>query len=145
MMKTVEKNVLVLHSAEHMFDLVNTVEDYPKFLPWCNRTEILKRDAQMLEAVLHMDYMKIRQSFSTRNTNERPHSIRMDLLNGPFRALSGTWNFTSIQDLGCKIDFRLQYEFASTVLSALIGPVFNHIADTLVDAFIQEADQRYHE
>lgn len=144
-MKTVEKNVLVLHSAEHMFDLVNTVEDYPKFLPWCNRTEILKRDEHMLEAVLHMDYMKIRQSFSTRNTNERPHLIRMDLLNGPFRALSGTWQFTPIQDLGCKIDFCLQYEFASTLLSTLIGPVFNHIADTLVDAFIQEADRRYHE
>lgn len=142
-MKTVEKSVFVLHSAEHMFDLVNAVEDYPQFLPWCNRTDILKREGDILEAVLHMDYMKIRQSFATRNINDRPVQIRMELLNGPFKSLSGTWQFTSIQDLGCKIDFRLQYELASGVLSALIGPVFNHIANTLVDAFIQEADRRY--
>lgn len=144
-MKTVEKNVFVLHSAEHMFDLVNTVEDYPKFLPWCNRTEILKREDDLLEAVLYMDYMKIRQSFATRNLNKRPHQIHMDLLNGPFRSLTGMWQFTSIQDLGCKIEFRLQYEFTNSVLSALIGPVFNRIADTLVDAFIKEADRLYHE
>lgn len=143
MMKTVEKSVLVLHSAEHIFDLVNTVEDYPKFLPWCNRTDILKRDEQSLEAVLYMDYMKIRQSFATRNINQRPNKIQMSLLNGPFRKLEGTWQFTSIDDLGCKIDFRLEYEFSNAVLSTLIGPVFNIIATTLVDAFIKEADRRY--
>ncbi len=143
MMKTVEKSILVLHSAEHIFDLVNTVEDYPKFLPWCNRTDILKRDEQSLEAVLYMDYMKIRQSFATRNINQRPNKIQMSLLNGPFRKLEGTWQFTPIDDLGCKIDFRLEYEFSNAVLSALIGPVFNIIATTLVDAFIKEADRRY--
>ena len=143
MMKTVEKSVLVLHSAEHIFDLVNTVDDYPKFLPWCNRTDILKRDEQSLEAVLYMDYMKIRQSFATRNINQRPNKIQMSLLNGPFRKLEGTWQFTPFDDLGCKIDFRLEYEFSNAVLSALIGPVFNIIATTLVDAFIKEADRRY--
>lgn len=143
MMKTVEKSVLVLHSAEHIFDLVNTVEDYPKFLPWCNRTDILKRDEQSLEAVLYMDYMKIRQSFATRNINQRPNKIQMSLLNGPFRKLEGTWQFTPIDDLGCKIDFRLEYEFSNALLSALIGPVFNIIATTLVDAFIKEANRRY--
>nr|WP_232339927.1 MULTISPECIES: type II toxin-antitoxin system RatA family toxin [unclassified Snodgrassella] len=142
-MKTVEKSVLVLHSAEHIFDLVNTVEDYPKFLPWCNRTDILKRDEQSLEAVLYMDYMKIRQSFATRNINQRPNKIQMSLLNGPFRKLEGTWQFTPIDDLGCKIDFRLEYEFSNALLSALIGPVFNIIATTLVDAFIKEANRRY--
>ena len=143
MMKTVEKSVLVLHSAEHIFDLVNTVEDYPKFLPWCNRTDILKRDEQSLEAVLYMDYMKIRQSFATRNINQRPNKIQMSLLNGPFRKLEGTWQFTPIDDLGCKIDFRLEYEFTKAVLSALIGPFFNIIATTLFDAFINEADTSY--
>ena len=142
-LKTVEKNVLVLHSAEQMFDLVNTVEDYPRFLPWCARTEVLRREGDVLEAMLHMDYMKVRQSFGIRNHNRPPHEIRMDLLNGPFKSLSGTWRFTPLGDLGCKIEFRLEYEFASSMLSALIGPVFNRIATTLVDAFIQEADRRY--
>ena len=141
--KTVEKTVLVLHSAEQMFDLVDTVEDYPQFLPWCSRTEVLKREGDELEAMLYMDYMKVRQSFGTRNHNTRPHHIRMDLLDGPFKRLSGEWRFHPVGDLGCRIEFRLEYEFASSVLSALIGPVFNRIAATLVDAFIQEADRRY--
>ncbi|WP_156471606.1 type II toxin-antitoxin system RatA family toxin [Snodgrassella sp. CFCC 13594] len=143
--KTVDKSVIVLHSAEHMFDLVNTVEDYPRFLPWCSGTDIIKREGDVLEAMVHMDYMKMRQSFTTRNHNTRPTDISMSLLNGPFKSLSGHWHFAPIDDLGCKIDFRLQYEFASAVLSALIGPVFNRIATTLVDAFIQEADRRYDE
>ncbi len=142
-LKTVEKNVLLLHRAEQMIDFVNTVEDYPRFLPWCARTEVLRREGDVLEAMLHMDYMKVRQSFGTRNHNRPPHEIRMDLLNGPFKSLSGTWRFTPLGDLGCKIEFRLEYEFASSMLSALIGPVFNRIATTLVDAFIQEADRRY--
>ena len=100
-------------------------------------------EGDVLEAMLHMDYMKVRQSFGTRNHNRPPHEIRMDLLNGPFKSLSGTWRFTPLGDLGCKIEFRLDYEFASSMLSTLIGPVFNRIATTLVDAFIQEADRRY--
>lgn len=142
-LKTVEKTVLVLHSAEQMFDLVDTVEDYPQFLPWCSRTEVLKREGDTLEAMLYMDYMKVRQSFGTRNHNERPHRIRMELLEGPFKRLSGEWRFHPVGDSGCRIEFVLEYEFAGSVLSALIGPVFNRIAATLVDAFIREADRRY--
>lgn len=142
-LKTIEKNVLVLHSAEQMFDLVNTVEDYPRFLPWCSRAEVLHCEGDELEAMLHMDYMKVKQSFGTRNHNQRPHRIGMELLNGPFKSLSGLWRFTPLGDLGCKIEFSLHYEFASSMLSTLIGPVFNRIAATLVDAFIQEADRRY--
>ncbi len=141
--QTVHKNILVPHSAENMFHLVNTVEDYPKFLPWCSRSEVLRREGNELEAMLYMDYMKVKQSFGTRNHNTPPHEIRMQLLNGPFKSLNGIWRFTPLGDLGCKVEFQLQYEFASSVLSALIGPVFGRIANTLVDAFIQEADRRY--
>lgn len=143
--KTVEKTVWVLHSAEQMFALVDGVEDYPQFLPWCSRSEVRKREGEVLEAMLYMDYMKVRQSFGTRNHNHPPHSIRMELLDGPFKRLSGQWQFQPVGALGCRIDFKLEYEFSSSVLSALIGPVFNRIAATLVDAFIQEADRRYDE
>lgn len=143
--KIVEKNVLVLHSVEQMFQLVDTVEDYPKFLPWCSQTEILRREDNILEAVVHMDYMRVRQSFSTRNHNQPPHEIHISLLNGPFKSLNGVWKFTPLGEVGCKIDFKLSYEFSSSILSTLIAPVFNRIAATLVDAFIQEADKRYDE
>lgn len=142
-LKTIEKNVLVLHTAEQMFELVDRVEDYPQFLPWYSKTEIISRSGNELQARLFMDYMKVRQSFATRNQNIPGREIRMALLEGPFKTLNGTWRFIPLGDDACKIEFRLQYEFAGSVLSALISPVFSHISGTLVDAFIKEADKRY--
>ena len=88
-------------------------------------------------------YMKVRQSFATHNHNIPGREIRISFLEGPFKALHGTWKFIPLGDDACKIEFRLQYEFASSMLSALISPVFSHVSGTLVDAFIKEADKRY--
>ena len=142
-MKTVEKNVLVLHSAEQMFELVDRAEDYPQFLPWYSKTEIIERKGNELKARLFMDYMRVQQSFATHNHNIPGREIRMDLLEGPFKTLNGTWKFIPLGDDACKIEFRLQYDFAGSILSALISPVFSHLSGALVDAFIKEADRRY--
>ncbi len=142
-MKTVEKNVLVLHSAAQMFELVDKVEDYPQFLPWYGRTEVLMREGNELKARLYMDYKGVKQSFATHNRNTPGEEIRMDLLEGPFKTLSGTWRFTDLGDDMCQVAFKLQYDFANPMLSALISPVFGHLAGKLVDAFIAEADRRY--
>lgn len=142
-MKTIQKSVLVPYQTEQIFDLVNDVANYPAFLPWCSNTEILKQDEHSLDAIMYIDYLKIRQSLSTRNVNIRPNQIRMSLLDGPFKSLEGCWQFTPIDTIGCKIDFKLEYEFTSNILSAMIAPVFNLIADSMVDAFIKEADRRY--
>ena len=142
-MKTVEKNVLVPHSAQQMFDLVDKVEDYPQFLPWYGKTEILSRTENQLEARLHMDYKGVKQSFATRNRNIPGREIRMDLLDGPFKTLRGSWQFEDLGGDCCKIEFRLEYDFANPMLSALISPVFSHLAGRLVESFIAEADKRY--
>lgn len=142
-MKKVEKNVLVLHSAEEMFELVDKVEDYPKFLPWYSKTEVIERKDNELKARLFMDYMRVKQSFATHNHNIPGQEIRMDLLEGPFKTLRGTWKFIDLGDDMCKVEFRLEYDFSNAVLSAMISPVFGHLAGTLVDAFIKEADRRY--
>ena len=142
-MKTVEKNVLVLHSAEQMFELVDWVEDYPHFLPWYGKTEVIAREGNELKARLFMDYKGVKQSFATHNHNVAGREIKMDLLEGPFRMLQGTWRFIPLGDDACKIEFKLQYDFANPMLSALISPVFGHLAGKLVDAFIAEADKRY--
>ncbi len=142
-MKTVEKNVLVLHSAEQMFELVDRVEDYPHFLPWYGKTEVIAREGNELKARLFMDYKGVKQSFATHNHNVVGREIKMDLLEGPFRMLQGTWRFIPLGDDACKIEFKLQYDFANPMLSALISPVFGHLAGKLVDAFIAEADKRY--
>lgn len=142
-MKKVEKNVLVLHSAEQMFELVDRVEDYPKFLPWYSKTEIIERNGNELKARLFMDYMRVQQSFATHNHNIPGKEIRMDLLEGPFKTLCGTWKFIDLGGDMCKIEFKLEYDFSSALLSAVISPVFSHLTGTLVDAFIKEADRRY--
>ena len=142
-MKKVEKNVLVLHSAEQMFELVDRVEDYPEFLPWYSKTEIIERNGNELKARLFMDYMRVQQSFAPHNHNIPGKEIRKDLLEGPFKTLRGTWKFIDLGGDMCKIEFKLEYDFSSALLSAVISPVFSHLTGTLVDACIKEADRRY--
>ena len=139
-MAQVEKTVLVGHSAERMFNLVDQVEDYPRFLPWCGGVELHRRDDQVTEATLHIDYHGIKQQFTTENHKTFPTAMEINLKNGPFKHLEGFWRFTPLAEDACKVQFRLQYEFSSTILEKLIAPVFNHIANTFVEAFVQQAE-----
>ena len=142
-MARVEKSVLVAHPPERMFDLVDRVEDYPTFLPWCGGTELKIRDEDITVATIHIAYMGIRQSFTTENTKTRPHEMRIKLKDGPFSELKGDWLFFPLGDDACKIEFRLQYVFSSRVLETLLAPVFSHITNTFVDAFVRRADEVY--
>lgn len=142
-MAAVNKSVLVGYSAQKMFDLVDRVEDYPEFLPWCGGTEVKLRDNQRLVATIHIDYMHIKQHFTTENLNAPPHRITMQLLDGPFQKLDGEWQFTALAEEACKIEFRLHYEFSNKLLEAVLGPVFGYIANSFMEAFIQRAEQLY--
>ena len=142
-MQVVEKKVLVAHTPAQMFALVDKVENYPRFLPWCAKAEEHAREGDQQVASLHIDYLKIRQHFTTRNTLCDGESILMELVEGPFQHLQGLWQFTPLGDFGCKVEFTLRYEFSSKLLEKVIGPVFGHISGTLVDAFIKHADKVY--
>ena len=139
-MNKVEKTVLVMHSAEKMFGLVDAVEDYPKFLPWCGGTALLARDANNTKATIHINYHGIKQSFTTLNTKQMPKSMLISLVDGPFKQLNGEWQFVPLQENACKIVFKLNYEFANSMLEKIIAPVFSHIANTFVDSFVKRAD-----
>ena len=142
-MAEVRKSVLVGHSAAQMFALVDAVENYPEFLPWCSGTELIHRDAQVLRAEIRINYRGVKQRFSTENPKEEPHWMRIALLEGPFKSLSGEWRFTELGASGCRIDFNLRWEFSSRLLEMLVSPVFNHIANNLVDAFVARARKVY--
>lgn len=144
-MPEVVKTVLVAYTPAEMFTLVDAVEDYPSFLPWCGGSELHLRDEAVTEATLHIRYMQVKQHFSTRNTKQFPVAMQLRLKEGPFRALDGEWRFKPLGDAACKIEFTLRYEFSSTLLAKLLGPVFGHIADTLVDAFVRRAEVVYGE
>jgi ribosome-associated toxin RatA of RatAB toxin-antitoxin module len=139
-MPTVSKSVLVEHSAQQMFDLVDRVEDYPEFLPWCGGTTVLERTPATLVSRIDINFRGVRAHFTTANRNEAPQRIVISLRDGPFRELDGSWHFLSLMPQACKVEFHLRYDFASRVLQGMIGPVFNHIATTFIDAFVKRAD-----
>lgn len=142
-MAVIEKSVLIARTAQQMFDLVDRVEDYPKFLPWCGGTELLTRTETVTAARLHINYHGIKAHFATENPKEAPHWMNIQLREGPFRKLDGNWRFTQLGDVGCKVEFRLSYEFSSSVLERVLGPVFNHIASTFIESFVKRAQQVY--
>lgn len=142
-MALVEKSVLIRHSAQQMFDLVDRVEDYPAFLPWCNRTELKFRDAQKTAATLFINYRSVKSHFTTENEKEAPLWMNIRLVDGPFRRLEGRWQFRPLADDACKIEFQLSYEFSSRMFEKIIGPVFSQIANTFVDAFVKRASEVY--
>lgn len=142
-MAYVEKSVLVGHGAESMYRLVDDIEKYPEFLPWCGGASVEAHDGKITRATLHIDYHGLRQKFSTENLKDPPHHIDINLVNGPFRHLDGDWRFIPLAPNACKIEFKLRYEFSGKLLEKLVGPVFNYIANTFVDAFVRRAEQVY--
>jgi ribosome-associated toxin RatA of RatAB toxin-antitoxin module len=111
-MADVKKNVLVNHSCEKMFSLVDCIEDYPLFLPWCGGSQIIERNDKITKALIHIKYSGVNQSFSTQNTKNHPHRIDLKLIDGPFKVLEGYWVFTAINKDACSIEFHLHYEFS---------------------------------
>lgn len=142
-MANVKKTVLVNHSAAQMFYLVDDVRQYPKFLPWCGGVDLIQQDDASTVATLHIDYHGLRQSFTTENHKNFPVAMNIQLKNGPFKHLNGSWHFLALNDDACKIDFLLNYEFENSFLEKIIAPVFNHIANTFVDGFVKHADAIY--
>lgn len=142
-MAVVHKSILVGFSAEQMFALVDRVEEYPEFLPWCGGVRVQQREGGRLVATIDINYHGIRQSFTTANTNEPPHRMKMDLVDGPFKSLDGVWTFTPLRENACKVEFDLRYEFSSRILEQIIGPVFNMIANSFIDSFSRRAETVY--
>ena len=142
-MAQVQKTVLVSHSAEQMYALVDEVERYPEFLPWCGGVNLIKRDAASTIATLHIDYHGLKQNFTTENHKTFPSQMDIRLKDGPFKHLEGVWRFIALADNACKVEFRLSYEFSNIFLEKIIAPVFSHIANTFVDGFVSRADQVY--
>jgi ribosome-associated toxin RatA of RatAB toxin-antitoxin module len=142
-MHDVRKSVLVPYAASEMFDLVDRVDLYPQFLPWCGGSALLATRATGKTARIDIDYHGVKAHFTTDNVNTPPSSIVITLKDGPFRKLHGEWHFHALKDNACKVEFKLSYEFATSLLDRAIGPVFSHIANTFIDAFVRRAEAVY--
>jgi ribosome-associated toxin RatA of RatAB toxin-antitoxin module len=137
---TVRKSVLVPYAAEEMFSLVERVEDYPSFLPWCGGTDVQRHEDGSMTATVQIAFRGIQQSFTTHNEHEPGRRITMTLRDGPFSHLRGEWRFTPLRADACKVEFDLEYRFAVGLLGRALAPVFDHIARSFVDAFVQRAE-----
>lgn len=145
-MKTVHKSVLIWYSPQEMFDLVTDVSKYPAFLPWCEKASIVGEHGTGVTAEIGLSFGGIRQTFTTRNEHIAGREVAMHLVSGPFSNLDGKWTFQPVGEgsqRACKVELSLSYGFSGGALGKLIGPVFDKIAGSLVDAFVKRAEQVY--
>jgi ribosome-associated toxin RatA of RatAB toxin-antitoxin module len=139
----IKKSALVRHSAEQMFKLVADVEHYPDFLPWCSSTELLSATDEQICGRIEVARLGVRQKFSTCNRIDPPHRMQIDLMDGPFRKLTGAWTFRALREDACKVELELDFEFSGRLIDKAFGGVFGQIANSLVDAFCKRADEVY--
>jgi len=147
-MKHVNKTVLLWYSATEMYQLVTAVEDYPSFLPWCDHAEVIERRDDGVTARIGLAYAGVKHDFTTRNKHVPGTAVIVKLVDGPFSLLDGTWAFQPLGRPGspaqaCKIVFDLRYAFAGRALEAVLSPVFDRVANTLVDSFVKRAESVY--
>ncbi|MBL4682791.1 MAG: type II toxin-antitoxin system RatA family toxin [Pseudomonadales bacterium] len=142
-MRRVTRSALVTHTANQMFDVVNDVNRYAEFLPWCVDSVVLEDVNNIMVAQLVIARGGLKRSFTTKNTHHMPDRIQMELVKGPFSKLFGLWQFTQLGGDGCRIEMDLSFDFDNRMMNMTLASVFNVAADTMVDAFCKRADELY--
>ncbi|HED17610.1 MAG TPA: type II toxin-antitoxin system RatA family toxin [Gammaproteobacteria bacterium] len=142
-MPSVKKSALVMHKASEMYHLVDDIELYPEFLPWCKSTTIIERDEDHAKASIEIAVGAVNKSFTTVNRTQKNKMIEIRLVEGPFKHLQGFWQFDALEENASKISVDMEFEYSSRMMGMVIGPVFGKIVDGLIDAFCKRADQVY--
>ena len=141
-MKRISRSAIVEHSAQEMFALVDDIESYPRFLPWCTGATVESRSPELARATLTVGLRGMRQSFTTQNELHPPEAMDMRLVKGPFRRFAAAWRFKPLGPESCAVEFSLEYELAGP-FARLLAPLFDQIANTMVDAFTRRAGELY--
>jgi ribosome-associated toxin RatA of RatAB toxin-antitoxin module len=142
-MALIKQSAVVPYTPEQMYDLVNGIDKYPEFLPWCKTSEIHLKTEDEVKASLTLAKGSLEKSFTTVNRLQKNKMIEVRLVSGPFRHLEGFWTFETIGDNLCRVSLDLEFELANTLISFAIGPLFHQMANTLVDAFCNRAKEVY--
>jgi ribosome-associated toxin RatA of RatAB toxin-antitoxin module len=123
-----------------MFELVDRVEAYPEFLPWCSHVDLIERTPQVTSARLQVSWHGLESRIATRNAKRFPEAMDLAFIEGPFERFTGTWRFVPLGEAGCRVEFSLDYAFASRALALALGPLFSHVLGTVVDLFVARAE-----
>lgn len=139
-MPTLRKSAIVPYPCETMFELVDRVEAYPEFLPWCSGVQLIERTAEVTSARIDISWRGLESHVATRNTKRPPEAMDLAFLEGPFESFSGAWRFAPLGEAGCRVEFELEYAFSSGALELALGPLFNHVLGSVVDRFVARAE-----
>ncbi|NNL99567.1 MAG: type II toxin-antitoxin system RatA family toxin [Gammaproteobacteria bacterium] len=142
-MTVIQRSAIVPFEAERMYALVNDVAGYPAFLPWCRQATVLEAGEDTLSASMELHKGPLHYTLTTRNDMTPGESIRMTLVDGPFKHLNGFWQFKPLGETGCDVSLQLEFEFQNRMVAMALGKTFDHIANTLVDSFCERAFQLY--
>lgn len=142
-MPLINRSALVSFSAEQMFTLVNDVERYPEFLPGCSGSKLIESSQTAMVASVDVSKAGIKKTFTTSNLMIPDRLIKLQLVDGPFKSLSGSWHFIPLDDFACKIEFQLEFEFSNKLIEMAFGKIFNELTSNMVKSFTQRAKQIY--
>ncbi len=142
-MASINKSALVPYSTAQMYALVNDIDSYSDFLPWCGSSELLSASEDEVRAVIEIAHGSLHKSFTTRNRLQKNKMIEMRLEKGPFKHLEGFWRFDELDENACKVRLDLDFEFSNRLMGMAMGPIFSQIANSLVEAFVKRAEQVY--
>jgi ribosome-associated toxin RatA of RatAB toxin-antitoxin module len=142
-MPQVNKSALVPFSAAQMYKLVADIDEYQDFLPWCGHSEVLSHVDDVVVGTVTIAKGGVNKSFTTENHQQANETIEVKLVDGPFKKLEGYWRFDALKEDACKVSLDLEYEFSSKILGMVVGPVFNQVANTMVDSFVKQAKVVY--
>jgi ribosome-associated toxin RatA of RatAB toxin-antitoxin module len=138
-MREVKRSALIAESPARMYELINDIESYPQFVPWCTAARVESRKAGEVVATLMIKRGPLRAEFTTRNLLEPGKRVLMQFVRGPFSVFEGLWTLTPLGDLGCRVELEMRFEFANRVAGTLFAPLFEDTAASLVDAFVKRA------
>lgn len=142
-MYSINRFALVNFSAQQMYQLINDVDAYHEFLPWCGGSEVIEQSDESMTAAVTISFKGVNKTFTTLNTLTPYTEVAMQLKDGLFSELSGAWEFNSLNGDACKISLTLEFGFANRLVGAVIGPVFSKIANSMVESFCERAEEVY--
>ena len=144
-MTEINRSILVPYSTSQMYALINDVQSYSEFLPWCSQADLLEHTDTLMRARLHFKKGIINHSFITRNKLQQDKFIEINLEDGPFQSLDGQWQFTAIDDQSCQISLQLTFSLESPMLTMMMSGLLEEALSTMVDAFSKRAEFIYGE
>ncbi|HET7757346.1 MAG TPA: type II toxin-antitoxin system RatA family toxin [Steroidobacteraceae bacterium] len=141
-MREVKRSALVNRPPARLFALINDIESYPQFLPWCTHASVRSRTRAEIVATIGVRQGALHGEFTTRNSLEPDRSVRMQLVSGPFRTLEGRWLLTPVDAGGCRVDLEMRFAFRNALTGLMFEPLFAHTVGSLVEAFVARAREQ---